>query len=464
MTGETDDPSAGRDPQVWLLGNTHPAADRSIAWRGRLPNLGDPDVLIVDMTTLTEETLREIDDAELDRAQRSIDDKFFGGGGAIIVITQPEFSAPPRDPLTLEPNVPLHARLAGPYAYSSYRILPAVPKTVAVPASRRIKPDDGHDFGAYLNDIGHFTFYIAKWRPRAAYASGCAISSGKVPGQSVMDNSGNYLGFTLVPEGQGVGSGNHPKRVENEGKLVFLPPYTEPAADAIGKILSSCRKALPLCRPASGSAAGPVSAPRIQPGEHAPPREMAPGPTVAKNAPTADLPPPLPAGGAERGGAAGPGTAPPGGGGGTDAFLSYHHEVKDDVARPLAGGLEKRGVTVWWDNTAMRISDDVPKKIKEGLDGARCGVVIVSRGYLDSGWGQTELGAMFGKGMTIFPVLYGVTVEEAQKRLPALSGKIMRSWDGRPALLMDEIAREIKRKCGYEDGEPCKPSNRGARP
>ena len=244
MIGEVDDLGAGRDPQVWLLGNSHPAADRSIAWRGRLPNLGDPDVLIVDMTTLTEETLRGIDDAELDRAQRSIDDKFFGGGGAIIVITQPEFSAPPKDPLTLEPKTPPHARLAGPHAYSSYRILPAVPETVAVPAGRRIRPDDGHDFKAYLNGIGHFTFYIAKWRPRAACAPGRAISPGKVPGQSVMDNSGNHLGFTLVPKGHGYAT-SHPKHAVNEGKLVLLPPYTEPAGDAIGKILSACRKAPP---------------------------------------------------------------------------------------------------------------------------------------------------------------------------------------------------------------------------
>ena len=244
MIEKEGDVVSGRDPQVWLLGNSHPAADRSIAWRGRLPNLGDPDVLIVDMTTLTEETLREIDAAELDRAQRSIDDKFFAGGGTIIAITQPEFSAPPRDPLTLEPVTPLHARLAGPSTYSSYRILPAVPETVAVPAGRRIKPADGHDFKAYLDGIGHFTFYIAKWRPRAACVPGRAISSGKVPGQSVMDNSGNYLGFTLVPKGQGAAA-NHPNLAGSEGKLVFLPPYTEPAGDAIGKILSACRKAPP---------------------------------------------------------------------------------------------------------------------------------------------------------------------------------------------------------------------------
>ena len=104
-----------------------------------------------------------------------------------------------------------------------------------------------------------------------------------------------------------------------------------------------------------------------------------------------------------------------------DVFLSYSHEAKDSVARPLAEGLEERGVGVWWDHGGVRIGDKLPQKIKEGLDGAGHGVVVVSRGYLSSGWGQAELGAMFGKGMPIFPILHGVTAAEAQKALPVLS-------------------------------------------
>ena len=89
------DPSAGRGTMVWLLGNYHPAADRSIDWHGQLPNLGYPDTLVVDMTTLTENTIRQIDAEKLDRIKKSIGDKLFGGGGTIIVITSAEFSAPP---------------------------------------------------------------------------------------------------------------------------------------------------------------------------------------------------------------------------------------------------------------------------------------------------------------------------------------------------------------------------------
>ena len=126
-----------------------------------------------------------------------------------------------------------------------------------------------------------------------------------------------------------------------------------------------------------------------------------------------------------------------------DVFLSYSHEVKDSVAKPLVRGLEQRGVTVWWDRTAMRISDNLQQEIRGGIARARHGVVIVSRGYLDSGWGKTELGAMFGRGMLIFPILYGVSAEDAQKGLPAIWGTLMRAWCDSPESIIDEIAAAV---------------------
>lgn len=159
-----------------------------------------------------------------------------------------------------------------------------------------------------------------------------------------------------------------------------------------------------------------------------------------------------PAGGAVQGSGAGIAGAARGGPF-RDVFLSYTHEVKDSVARPLARGLEKRGVSVWWDHDGIVIGDKFPRKIREGLNGARCGVVVVSREYLDSGWGQTELGAMFGKDMTIFPILHGMTAEEAQKSLPALSGRLMRPWERSPESVMDEIAGAIREGRGGWTGE-----------
>ena len=131
-----------------------------------------------------------------------------------------------------------------------------------------------------------------------------------------------------------------------------------------------------------------------------------------------------------------------------DVFLSYTHDVKDDVARPLAEGLEKKGVSVWWNHSAVEIGDSLPQKIREGLDGARYGVVIVSRGYLDSGWGRTELGAMFGSGRVVFPVLYGVSAEAAKKRLPSISEAYMQVWKDPPAPIIRKIADKVNKSRG----------------
>ena len=237
------DPSAGRGTLVWLLGNHHSAADRSIGWHGQLPNLGYPDALVVDMTTLTENTIRQIDAGKLDRVKKSIGDKLFGGGGTIIVITSAEFSAPPIDAATGQPIIPFNG-YADPHNCSNYRILPAVLDTEPVDEGGRISSDAGHDFGAYLGAVGYSWFHITgykqtlNWGPR-----GARFSLARVDSQNVRDGFGYDLGFTLVS--LEAGRGMTASQAEGVGRLVFLPPYTEPAADAIGKILTACGKALP---------------------------------------------------------------------------------------------------------------------------------------------------------------------------------------------------------------------------
>ena len=434
-------PAARKSARVWLLGRDHPRADRSLVRDGIFGNVSDPDVLIVDLTALTERVLRRISKTELDQAQKSIAGKLLYGG-TIVVITQPEFSTPSRRPLAGGPNSPFGGQLFVHYRYSNYYILPINIVTTTVQVNHVIRAGNGHRFKGYIDAVKGYNFVINsvtdKIPPDPTGAPSASLRW--LHKWDITDNSGRVLGLELeVAESSCRGC---PRRAP--GRLVLLPPPTEPIGEAIGRVLSVYGKTVLAGQPAA------------QPAQ----REKAPGPTPGKNGDTAGRRPLLPARGAGQRGAADLDGAPPGGaggrsaagGGGTDAFLSYHHEAKDSVARPLADGLEKRGVTVWWDSAAMRISDTVSDKIREGVAGARCGVVIVSKGYLDSGWGRTELGAMFLKNLPIFPVLHGVTAGEAQKKLPTLSGRLMRPWDDPTEPLMDEIACEIKKRCGHEGG------------
>ena len=430
--------------RVWLLGNDHPGADRSLGWDGSFGNLSDPDALIVDLTGLTDDILQRIDKGNLDQAQVSIRDKILYGG-TVVVITRPEFSTLSSRPLAGRPDSPFGGPVRDPYRYSNYHILPINVATTTAQANTVIKAGDKHPFKDYIDAVKDYRFLIDSVTDKIPPGPDGTppASLRRLPEWDITDNSGRALGLVLeVAESDRYGRLRQSPR---PGRLVLLPPPTEPIGEAIGRILPVYGKTAPAGRPVA------------QPAQ----REKAAGPAAAKSGPTAGRPPPPPAENVGRGGGVGTaGTAPGGavgppaaaGGEGTDAFLSYHHEAKDGVARPLAEGLEKRSVTVWWDSTAMRISDTLSDKIREGLNGARCGVVIVSRGYLDSGWGQTELGAMFLKNFPIFPILHGVTAEEAQEKLPALSGKIMRSWGDSPESIMDEIADAIREGFGGRNG------------
>lgn len=234
-------PSENRNAEVWLLGNSHPAADRSIDWHDRLPNLGDPDVLILDMTTLTKEVLHGIDSREIEQAQRAIRDKLLAGNVTVIVITQPAFSDPPAYRGLVRLISPKGGVLSDLGAHSSYRLLPVLLSTESVRTGKRIIVDDGHDFKAYLDAVTHYGFYISEYAERID-GHGLPLHFEREDGQNVEDNSGHDLGFVLT---FGATDGGGSTRPKSRGRLVFLPPPTEPSGAAIEKILSVYGKASP---------------------------------------------------------------------------------------------------------------------------------------------------------------------------------------------------------------------------
>lgn len=208
---------------VWLLGNHHPDADKSIPWHAEFPDFGDPDVLIVDMTTLTEHVLEQIA-TKLDRAHKSIRDKFLSGG-TVIIITRPHFSVYSSSALPI-----------GRQSYSNYYILPVTLTTVAQ-AGARIKVGDENTFKEYVKSIESFSFYIKSYGPQIdpeSFGGDRKVGLAPLIAQGIEDYSKHDLGLTLILTRL---NGKSQKMCLNEGRLVFLPPPTEPINDAIGKIL-----------------------------------------------------------------------------------------------------------------------------------------------------------------------------------------------------------------------------------
>lgn len=246
MAGRVSDRRAARDRQVWLMGNSHSNADKSVEWDDPLPNLSDADALIVDLSTLTEQVLEKIAKSKLDQAQSLIRNKLINKG-TIVIITQPTFLIRSTD--TADGSSPVY--------YSNYHILPFSVVTVDVPNGTRITPDKSHKFKLYIDTVKGYSFYIEKCELKIdlelpANFPGADLVA--VEGQGVRDHSNKDLGSTLA-----VARISHGVRrwLPNTGRLVLLPPPTGATDDAIGKILHA------LGRSASHAKTPPAWAERL---------------------------------------------------------------------------------------------------------------------------------------------------------------------------------------------------------
>ncbi|MDD7921245.1 toll/interleukin-1 receptor domain-containing protein [Actinomycetospora callitridis] len=92
-----------------------------------------------------------------------------------------------------------------------------------------------------------------------------------------------------------------------------------------------------------------------------------------------------------------------------DLFLSYTRSDGWQVAGSLYEGLRAHGVTVWFDERAMRLGQSQALQMDRGLTTARGGVVLLTPAYLEGRfWPERELATLLHKP-TVVPVLHEVT-------------------------------------------------------
>jgi hypothetical protein len=75
-------------------------------------------------------------------------------------------------------------------------------------------------------------------------------------------------------------------------------------------------------------------------------------------------------------------------------FLSHASEDKDEVARPLAIMLRKRGYSVWFDEFTLKLGDSLRRSIDSGLGKCDFGIVVLSPSFFAKEWTQKELDAL----------------------------------------------------------------------
>jgi TIR domain-containing protein len=118
-----------------------------------------------------------------------------------------------------------------------------------------------------------------------------------------------------------------------------------------------------------------------------------------------------------------------------DVFISHASEDKDGFVRPLAAALEKTGLKVWYDETALVVGDSLRGKIDEGLAQSRYGIVVLSPSFFNKQWPQRELDGLVSKEIAgvkvILPIWHNIDFDGVNALSPMLAGRLAaKSSDG----------------------------------
>jgi hypothetical protein len=166
------------DPQIWVLGLKESNADKTITWDQPFPNFNEPDVLIIDLNSLTDKVLERLDKSNLREARDQIFNKFVNGGTIIFFTASYHLFVPKDDEHTKAqkrvPNVkvklvnlPIHLNPI----YSNYYLSPIEFKTPNVAAGKRIKcQQDNEFFSSYLSKLSSFSYYLHNFKISQSFA------------------------------------------------------------------------------------------------------------------------------------------------------------------------------------------------------------------------------------------------------------------------------------------------------
>jgi hypothetical protein len=127
-----------------------------------------------------------------------------------------------------------------------------------------------------------------------------------------------------------------------------------------------------------------------------------------------------------------------------DVFISHAAEDKDAVVRPLALSLQRRGLSVWYDEFELRVGDSLRRKIDSGIARSRFGIVVLSHAFFAKSWPQYELDGLVTMSLSgkqvILPLWHEISKDEVVQQSPSLADKLaLRTSD----YSIEEIAEEL---------------------
>ena len=155
-----------------------------------------------------------------------------------------------------------------------------------------------------------------------------------------------------------------------------------------------------------------------------------------------------------------------------DIFICHAGEDKDGFVRPLAEGLRRSGLRVWYDEFTLKVGDSLRRAIDRGLQYSRFGVVVLSPPFFAKEWPQRELDGLVEKELggrkVILPVWHNVTVEDVRGYSLTLADRVAaKSEEGMEVVvskLLDAMdagdrTERLAAEPALSAGEPRKPSD-----
>jgi hypothetical protein len=129
------------------------------------------------------------------------------------------------------------------------------------------------------------------------------------------------------------------------------------------------------------------------------------------------------------------------------AFISHDSRDKD-IARMVAEMLQKRDISVWFDEFSLKIGDPIRQSIEKGIKDSKKCILLLTPNFLNNpGWTKFEFESIFQKNMhegqqAILPIWHNIIPSKLYEYSPVLQGVLGRAWNDDPED-QKRIIREI---------------------
>jgi hypothetical protein len=136
------------------------------------------------------------------------------------------------------------------------------------------------------------------------------------------------------------------------------------------------------------------------------------------------------------------------------AFISHDSRDKDEIARPLAQGLQQLGVPVWYDEYSLHVGDSLRESIEAGLRATRFCILVLTPNFLSKGgWPKREYDTAFTRELIenvhlFLPVWHEVTKQDVFEYSPILADRVGVPWSDGVEQVCRKLCGTIQRESG----------------